>query len=181
MRRLYLVLLLCGCSGSSDNQVDGSVLGYSLNARDAVYFVHGGRQLVVVSDQDDTCRKLTRQTFTGEINLLEMYLWNTSAPDPTSLIEGTYEVADNGSASLESQVYFGTSSGCGLNTTWFRASAGRVILINAGLPDPGERAQVAFRINFGDEVLAGHADAAYCALPTTGTIPCINEGTVGPP
>ena len=181
MRRLYLVLLLCACSGSSDNQVDGSVLGNSLDARDAVYFVHGGRQLVVISDQDNTCRNLTHQTITGKINLLEMSLWNASSADPTSLIEGTYEVADNGSASLESQVYFGTSSGCGLNTTWFRASAGRVILINAGLPDPGERAQVAFRINFGDEVLAGHADAAYCALPTTGTIPCINEGTVGPP
>ena len=180
MRRLYLVLLLCGCSGSSDNQVDGSVLGNSLDARDAVYFVHGGRQLVVISDEDNTCRNLTRQTITGKINLLEMSLWNASSADPTSLIEGTYEVAD-GSASLESLVYFGTSSGCGLNTTWFRASAGRVILINAGLPDPGERAQVAFRINFGDEVLAGHADAAYCALPTTGTIPCINEGTVGPP
>ena len=181
MRRLYLVLLLCACSGSSDNQVDGSVLGNSLDARDAVYFVHGGRQLVVISDQDNTCRNLTHQTITGKINLLEMSLWNASSADPTSLIEGTYEVADNGSASLESQVYFGTSSGCGPNTTWYRASAGRVILINAGLPDPGERAQVAFRINFGDEVLAGHADAAYCALPTTGTIPCINEGTVGPP
>jgi len=178
MRRLYLVLLLCGCSGSSDNQVDGSVLGYSLNARDAVYFVHGGRQLVVVSDQDDTCRKLTRQTFTGEINLLEMY---TSAPDPTSLIEGTYEVADNGSTSLESQAYFGTGTGCGPSLRWFRATTGRVILIHAGLPEPGERAQVAFRINFGDDVLAGHADAAYCALPTTGTIPCVNEGTPGPP
>lgn len=180
MRRLCLVLLLCGCSGSSDNQVDGSVLGNSLNARDAVYFVHGGRQLLVISDQDDTCRKLTRGSFTGEVGLLEMYLWDLNAPDPTSLIEGTYQVADDGSTALESQVYFGTGTGCGPGKPWYRASSGRVILIHAGLTEPGERAQVAFRINFGDDVLAGHADAVYCALPTTGALPCINEGTTGP-
>lgn len=180
MRRLCLVLLLCSCSGSSDNQVDGSVLGNSLNARDAVYFVHGGRQLFVISDQDDTCRNLTRQTFSGEISLLEVYLWNASSSDPTSLIEGTYEVADDGSTALESQVYFGTGTGCGPDKPWYGASAGRVILIHAGLTEPGQRAQVAFRINFGDDVLAGHADAAYCALPETGGIPCIHEGTAGP-
>jgi len=105
MRRLWLGLLLCACSGSSDNQVDGTVQGFSLSARDALYFVHNGRQLFVVSDQDDTCRKLTRQTVPGEIHLLEMYLWNATSTDPTSLVEGTYEVADDGTTSLESQAF----------------------------------------------------------------------------
>jgi hypothetical protein len=182
MRRLWLGLLLCACSGSSDNEVDGSVLGFSLTARDALYFVHNNRQLVVISDQDNTCRKLTRQTVSGEIHLLELYLWNLSSTDPTSLVEGTYEVADDNTSSLESQGYFGAASGCDtLSTRWFRAGSGRVILLNAGLPAPGERSQVAFRLGFGDEVLSGHADAAYCDLPATGPIGCINEGTTDPP
>src|SRR5215475_6852289 len=181
MRGIWLGLLLCACSGSSDNEVDGTVLGFSLSARDAVFFVHNGRQLVVISDQDNTCRKLTSQTISGQIHLLELYLWNASSVDPTSLVEGTYEVADDGTASLESQAYFGVGSSCSSATRWFRAGAGRVILIHAGLAEPGERAQVAFRLAFGDEVLAGHADASYCALPETGAIPCINEGGVGPP
>lgn len=175
MRRLWLVLLLCACSGSSDNEVDGSVLGYSLNARDALFLVHNGRQMVVISDQDNTCRKLVTQTLSGEIRLLEMYLWNAASTDPTALVEGTYEMADV-AASLESQAFFGVGPGCDPSARWFGASGGRVILLHAGLTEPGERTQVAFRIGFGDEVLAGHADAAYCEVPQTGTIPCVNEG-----
>jgi hypothetical protein len=175
MRRLWLVLLLCACSGSSDNEVDGSVLGYSLNARDALYLVHNGRQLVVISDQDNTCRKLVSQTLSGQAHLLELYLWNAGSTDPTSLVEGTYEVADNGTASLESEVFFGVGPGCDASARWFGASGGLVILLNAGLTEPGERSQVAFRINFGNELLAGHADALYCEVPQTGTIPCVHE------
>lgn len=180
MRRWWLGLLLCACSGSSDNEVEGSVLGVSLTARDAIFFVHNGRQLVVVSNQDDSCRKLTNQTITGDVRLLEMYLWNASSSDPSTLLEGTYEV--DGSTSLESQAYFGIGNGCNAGTTrWFGASAGRVILVHAGLAEPGERNQVAFRLNFGDDVLTGHADASYCNLPETGSIGCINEGLPGPP
>ena len=176
MRRLWLGLLLCACSGSSDNQVDGTVQGFALSARDALYFVHNGRQLFVVSDQDDTCRKLTRQTVAGEIHLLEMYLWNATSTDPTSLVEGTYEVADDGTTSLESQAFFGVGTECSLTTTrWFPAASGRVILLNAGLTAPGERSQIAFRLGFGADLLTGHADATYCPLPTSGPIGCIRE------
>ena len=176
MRRLWLGLLLCCCSGSSDNEVDGTVQGFSLSARDALYFAHGGRQLVVLSDQDDTCRKLSRQTVSGEIHLLEMYLWNASSTDPTALVEGTYEVADDGTSSLESQAHFGVGTECSLSTTrWFPAGTGRVILIHAGLLEPGERSQIAFRLQFGGDVLTGHADATYCPLPAPGTSGCIRE------
>ena len=176
MRRLWLGLLLCACSGSSDNSVDGAVQGFSLSARDALYFVHGEKQLFVVSDQDDTCRKLTRQTVPGEIHLLEMYLWNATSPDPTALVEGTYEVADDGTTSLESQVHFGVGTECRLTTTrWFPASSGRVILTHAGLAHSGERSQIAFRLEFVGDLLTGHADATYCPLPATGAIGCIRE------
>jgi hypothetical protein len=173
MRRLWLGLLLCACSGSSDNEVDGSVLGNSLSARDALYFLHAGRQLVVISDQDDTCRKLTRQTVSGEIHLLQLYLWDASSA------EGTYLAGDS-SATLESEVYFSVGRGCTSATTRFRASSGEVILIHSGANEPGERTQVAFRINFGSNLLAGHADAAYCALPPTDAIECINEPQPSP-
>ena len=180
MRQLWLGLLLCACSGSSDNEVEGSVLGNSLTARDAIFFVHNGRQLVVVSNQDATCRQLKSQTITGDVRLLEMYLWNAGSPEPANLVEGTYEV--DGTVSLESEAYFGAGRGCNAGTTrWFRAGTGRVILIHAGFPEPGERAGVAFRLNFGDEVLTGHADASYCDLPETGLIGCINEGPPGEP
>jgi hypothetical protein len=177
MRGLCLGLLLCACSGSSDNEVDGSVLGYSLTARDALYLVHNGRQMVLISDQDNTCRKLVSQTLSGQVHLLELYLWNAASTDPTSLVEGTYEVAGNGTASLESQVFFGVGPGCDASARWFGASGGQVILLHAGLTEPGERSQVAFRIGFGSEVLAGHADAAYCEVPQTGTLSCVHEGT----
>jgi len=177
MRRLWLGLLLCACSGSSDNEVDGSVMGISLTARDAIYFVHNGRQLFVVSDQDALCRKFSRGSFTGGIHLLEMYLWNATSSDPTTLIEGTYDVTTNGTTSFGSQPYLGVAGGCSPGTTpiWFTADSGRVILLHAGLIEPGERSQVAFRINFGNELLAGHADALYCEVPQTGTIPCVHE------
>ena len=176
MRRLWLGLLLCACSGSSDNSVDGTVQGASLSARDALYFVHGGKQLFVVSDQDDTCRKLTRQAVPGEIHLLEMYLWNATSPDPTALFEGTYAVADDGTTALESQAHFGVGTECSLTTTrWFPSTSGRVILIGAGLAQPGERSQIAFRLDFAGDLLTGHADATYCPLPATGAIGCIRE------
>jgi hypothetical protein len=179
MRRLWLGLLLCACSGSSDNEVDGSVLGNSLSARDALYFLHAGRQLVVISDQDDTCRKLTRQTVSGEIHLLEIYLWDASSAEPTTLVEGTY-VAGDSTASLESEVYFSAGRACSADTTRYRASSGQVILIHSGANEPGERTQVAFRLNFGNNLLAGHADAVYCPLPPTGPIGCINEPQPSP-
>jgi hypothetical protein len=174
MRRLWLGLLLCACSGSSDNEVDGSVLGNSLSARDALFFQHAGRQLVVISDQDDTCRKLSRQTVSGEIHLLQLYLWDATSAVPTTLAEGTY-IAGDSTASLESEVYFSIGKGCTSGTTRYRASTGQVILIHSGANEPGERTQVAFRVNFGNSLLAGHADAVYCDLPPTGTIGCINE------
>ena len=181
MRQVWLGLLLVACSGSSDNDVEGSVPGFSFDARDAIFFVHNGRQLVVVSDQDNSCRKLMSGTLGGEIHLLEMYLWNENSTDPTTLIEGTYEV-DSSSVSLESQAYFGSSTSCSPDTRWFRAGGGRVILLHAGEAAPGERAQVAFRLDFGNNVfVTGRADAAYCNLPDTGTLPCINEGTFAPP
>jgi hypothetical protein len=179
MRRLWLGLLLCACSGSSDNEVDGTVLGFSLNARDALYLVHNGRQVFVVSDQDNTCRKLASQSLGGQVRLLELYLWNPTSTDPATLVEGTYDVA-NDSASLDAHAFFGVGSGCGNGVRWFGASSGRVILIQAGIPEPGDRSQVAFLLEFGNEQLAGHADAAYCELPQTGTIPCIFEDTSGP-
>jgi hypothetical protein len=182
MRRLWLGLLLCACSGSSDNEVDGSVQGYSLSARDALYLVHNGRRLVVISDQDDTCRKLGRQTLTGDVRLLEIYLWDASTNDPGTLAEGTYVVADDGSDSLESQVFFGVNRGCAPeNIRWFAAGRGQVILLHSGDNLPGERTQIAFRLNFGDELLAGHADAVYCGLPSTGAIGCIAEGSFAQP
>ncbi|HZW88367.1 MAG TPA: hypothetical protein VFF12_04755 [Myxococcaceae bacterium] len=179
MRRLWLGLLLCACSGSSDNEVDGSVLGNSLSARDALFFQHAGRQLVVISDQDDTCRKLTRGTVSGELHLLELYLWDATAPGPTMLTEGTY-VAGDSSASLESEVYLSVGRSCTAGTTRFRASSGQVILIHSGANEPGERTQVAFRLNFGNDLLAGHADAVYCPLPATGPIGCIDEPEPSP-
>ena len=181
MRRLWLGLLLCACSGSSDNEVDGSVAGFSLSARDAVFFQHNGRQLVVISDQDDICRKLDRQTI-GEIHLLEVYLWDASTTNGATLAEGTYVVAGNGSNSLESQAYFGVASSCAsFSIAWFRAGSGQVILLHSGANEPGERTQVAFRLNFGNELLAGHADAIYCGLPSTGAIGCIQEGSFAQP
>ena len=72
MRRVWLGLLLCACSGSSDNEVDGTVPGFSFDARDSLYFVHNGRQLLVVSDQDNTCRKLVTGSIGGEVHLLEL-------------------------------------------------------------------------------------------------------------
>jgi len=176
MRWLWLGLLLCACSGSSDNEVDGSVMGFSLDARDAVFLVHNGRQVVVISSQDNTCRKLATGTMGGEIRLLEMYLWNAASNPQTALVEGTYEVADNGSTALESQAYLGVGPGCSNFGRWFAASAGRVILLHAGATEPGERSQVAFRLAYGDEVLAGHADAAYCEVPQTGEVLCVNDG-----
>jgi hypothetical protein len=182
MRRVWLGLLLCACSGSSDNEVDATVPGFAFDARDALFFVHNGRQLVVVSDQDNTCRKLTTRTIGGQIHLLEMYIWNATAADPTSLIEGTYDVDNTGTLTLESQGYFATGTGCSPDTRWFRAGAGRVIVIRAGDAAPGEREQVAFRLDFGDNVIVtGHADATFCNIPDTGVIPCINEGNFGPP
>ena len=181
MRRLWLGLLLCACSGSSDNEVDGTVPGFSFDARDSLYFVHNGRQILVVSDQDNTCRRLTSHTMSGQVHLLELYLWNASAPDPTLLVEGSYEVDDD-TVSLESQAYFGSGSSCSPDSRWFRAGAGRVIVIRAGDAAPGEREQVAFRLDFGNQIIVtGHADATFCSIPDTGPIPCINEGNFAPP
>jgi len=182
MRRLWLGLLLCACSGSSDNEVDGSVVGISLTARHAIYSVHIGRQLFVIADQDDMCRKLSRGSISGEIHLLQMYLWNTSSTKLTDLVEGTYDVTKDPTASLESQVYLGVGT-CSPGTTALRfmADSGRVILLHAGLTEPGERSQVALRVGFGNDVLTGHADAVYCPLADTGPMACINEGTFPPP
>lgn len=181
MRRLWLGLLLCCCSGSSDNEVNGAVLGNSLTARDAVYFVHNGRRLVVISDQDDTCRKLTRHTITSEIRLLELYLLDASTTDPETLVEGTYVVDDDGSNALESRAYFSVARGCQGSVLWFGAGSGQVILLHSGADLPGERTQVAFRLIFGGDLLAGHADAVYCSLPSSGAIGCINEGSFAQP
>jgi len=181
MRRLWLGLLLCACSGSSDNEVDGTVMGFSLSARDAVFFQHNGRQLVVISNQDDICRKLDRQTI-GAIHVLELYLWDTRTTDGGTLAEGTYVVGGGGSNLLESDAYFGVAASCApFSISWFHAGNGQVILLHSGANQPGERTQVAFRINFGNELLAGHADAVYCGLPSTGSIGCIQEGSFAQP
>ena len=182
MRGIWLGLLLCACSGSSDNEVDGSVAGFSLSARDAIFFQHNGRQLVVISNQDDICRKLDRQTL-GEVHLLELHLWDASTTDGGTLAEGTYVVSgDASNPSLQSQVYFGVASSCApFSIAWFRAASGQVILLHSGANQPGERTQVAFRLNFGNELLAGHADAVYCRLPSTGSIGCIQEGSFAQP